>query len=178
MTRAGMAFAGLTAMYVGAASAAQAEFFPACSDDAGNTVDYITAQQYSRDARGQTHLVMYAGARYMDDRQATEPAIAYSPSFIDAINPTARTFVFLHECFHLKSGDARTTYLAFHGGNMNQLDVARMEYNADCSAAKRLRDEFHATEEDMMTMRPVINAVTPRRSAERFDDIMACYRAP
>ncbi|HEU4839686.1 MAG TPA: hypothetical protein VFS88_09815 [Micavibrio sp.] len=176
MSKAVIAAAAFATIVAGETLHAQTAEFPACADDHGARVTYMTDDQYQRQARGQIYTIMFAAARYMNADTAQEPVIGYSAPFIDSINQSAGRFVFLHECFHLSSGDARKAYLSIQGGG--EKAKREMEDNADCSAATRMRDEFHASEEEMFSIAPMIDAVSSGRGAERMADIMACYRAP
>lgn len=55
-------------------------------------------------------------------------------------------------------------------------DMLEMEDEADCDAAKRMRDEFGYGAEQMGEVYGVITHVTPQKSIQaRWDKIVQCY---
>lgn len=154
--------------------------FPVCSDDVGTAVGYITAQEFWEKAEGRKFFVYRAGAFYLKSNPAMHPVIVYNPDFVGKLNNKERAFVFSHECGHLSSGDSRTTYLALDGGSHGDLDLDVIEKNADCGAARRVRDEFHFSHDDMMGLRGLIERATVNTENDepRFQAILECYAAP
>ena len=153
--------------------------FPSCFDDTGKPIPYVTRDYYNSVAPDSPHIIYYAGALFLRDDPPSQPVILYNTSFIETLSPAERAFVFSHECYHQESGDAKEAYLALQGGDLSKDYIRAIESAADCAAAKRMRDEFQASLEDMISIQPMLRKVTAGKNKQpRIDAIMACFSAP
>ena len=187
MLRGGLAGLLLTGIFMGFAAPAgavpdvppaEARQFPACTDGQGTVVRYVSTQENIPISP----LVFYAGARYLQTNPLAHPAIVYDPEFLAPLTPIERDFTLAHECYHLSSGDALMVYnyIETHHRYLPRAQTEIIERNADCDAARRMRDEYRYSAEDMAVLRNVIRSVTPRpaQQEERMAHIMACFTAP
>lgn len=157
-----------------------------CTDHRGTPALVMHEDEYNAQA-DDPQMVMYAGARYLrgdvSDRHNTSqpndiqgPVIVYDDALSRFMAPEQAQFVFLHECFHLNSGDAVTNYV---DANLTAESIDLMELAADCYAVRRLRDEFDLQAEGLARIETLARAVTPYRAEDaRIENIRACYAAP
>lgn len=151
--------------------------FPSCTDDIGQSVGY-----FNRKDEAVRHVIYtsYAGARFLDENEIMHPAILYDPAIFDGQPDIVLDFVLAHECYHLNSGDARQVYTLIRDdayGNTPKEWIQQIELDADCGAARRMRDEFRYSAQDMAGLFSIIQMTTHGRQAERdrLANISACY---
>ena len=157
-----------------------------CRDHRGDMAALIDEDIY-HDQADDYHMTMYAGARYLrgeasDGRHTASaediqiPVIVYDESFMDQLTPTQVRFIYLHECFHLSSGDAVTHYV---DADLTGDTVTRMEHAADCHAVRYLRDEFDLQVDGLRELEALIRDVSPyRMEKQRIENLHSCYAAP
>lgn len=108
------------------------------------------------------------------------PQVLMTPEFLAMPYETAQ-FTVEHECHHHASGDLHTAYMsALTGGGPP--DVLTMEYDADCAAARAVRDKYGFTADDIRAAFapfPQHNGTaTHPATAERVKRAIGCLASP
>lgn len=153
-----------------------------CTDIRGAEVAFMPYSIYRQRAED-AHMVRYAGARYLQGKKSTKkalsdrddlqgPAIVVDELFMQ-LNDLQKLITYMHECYHLNSGDAIDSYVAIR---IPRDTKNKMEFNADCYAIRRIRDDFNMKASDLPQIEALIKKTSPSRHEQpRIANIQACF---
>jgi hypothetical protein len=105
------------------------------------------------------------------------PQVLMGPDLLSLPRQTVQ-FVVEHECHHHASGDVFRQFMEAVNPAGQPLPVHQMEYDADCTAAARVRDLYGYTADDLRVAFSVFppheNSPTHPPTAQRLQRAMAC----
>lgn len=142
-----------------------------CNDHIGQRALILDTSEYSGPFR-----VYVAGVRYLETAPISIPAIILDMKKFKAMSSLEKQFTLAHECYHLASGDAYHTYemLSFNIKVPKEEDIS-MELDADCHAAKKIRELGIYTYANYSRLKYFISSYTSSsRLNERLTNLQRC----
>lgn len=151
-------------------------YLPDCRDHRGIKVRFAVtnAYEYTQNAGAQDY-----GARYSIESTAspqTGPQVRMSPGILNL--PTSSVqFAVEHECYHHQSGDVFQSFMDSVVPGRYPESYSRLELDADCAAAQRMRDKFGYNADDIREALAIYPEKTPNHPprADRVARALACF---
>jgi hypothetical protein len=149
---------------------------PACRDAQGRKVRYVLAagQGTMQADSGRWSIVSVF-------TPVSGPQVLIGPDLLGLPRQTVQ-FVVEHECHHHASGDVFRQFMEAVNPAGQPLPVHQMEYDADCTAAARVRDLYGYTADDLRVAFGVFpaheNSPTHPPTAARLKRAIDCLSRP